>query len=122
MQSHFRTIVLLLSILFVGLFYLPPTVHATGICDSVTEIPLAECQALEAVYNSTGGDSWTTNTDWMQTNTPCSWFGVECGSGHVTELSLNYNRLVGSLPSEIDNLANLQILYVHHNLSQCFFQ
>ena len=29
-------------------------------CSSVTEIPQSECEALVALYNSTGGASWTT--------------------------------------------------------------
>ena len=32
-------------------------------CADVTEIPQSECEALVALYNSTDGDNWYTNTD-----------------------------------------------------------
>lgn len=47
-------------------------------CADVTEIPQAECEALVQLYNSTDGPNWTNNTDWLQTNTPCNWYGVAC--------------------------------------------
>ena len=72
--------------------------------NNVTEIPLAECQALAAIYNSTDGDNWTNNSGWLQTDRPCKWYGVTCdNSGHVTELNLVDNFLNGNLPSEIVN-------------------
>ena len=36
-------------------------------CDSVTEIPKAECEALVALYNSTNGPGWT-NQDGLAGN------------------------------------------------------
>ena len=41
-------------------------------CAGVTEIPLAECQALEALYTSTNGAGWTNRKDWLATTAPCS--------------------------------------------------
>ena len=54
-------------------------------CNNVVEIPTIECQGLLALYASTGGASWTSNSGW-NTTTPCSspWFGVTCPGGHVT--------------------------------------
>ena len=34
----------------------------TAFCDSVTEIPKAECEALVALYNSTNGSGWKNRT------------------------------------------------------------
>lgn len=70
---------------------------STTDCSSVTEIPVAECNELVAFYNDTGGNSWTNNNGWNQTNTPCSWYGVYCESGHVHALDLSSNNLNGSL-------------------------
>ena len=56
-------------------------------CANQTEIPKAECDALVALYNSTNGAGWTNHTGWLQTDTPCSWYGVYCGAGHVGWLS-----------------------------------
>lgn len=47
-----------------------------NVCDTVTEISTAECEALVALYDSTGGDNWTNNDNWLYTDTPCSWNGV----------------------------------------------
>ncbi len=47
-------------------------------CSYVTEIPQIECEALVALYDSTGGDNWTRNTGWKDTNTLCSFFLPTC--------------------------------------------
>jgi Leucine-rich repeat (LRR) protein len=84
-------------------------------CDDVTEIPQAECEALVALYNSTNGANWSNNSGWLDTNTPCNWYGVTCSAGHVTRLWLCENQLSGSIPPQLDNLANLQQLWLIGN-------
>ena len=96
-------------------FSAPDTGFIMPGCGNVTEIPLAECEALEAVFNSTQGRNWTTKTNWLQTETPCSWYGVTCEAGHVSQLSLSSNRLNGQLPAEIGNLTSLTALYLGGN-------
>jgi len=113
-------------------------------CANVTEIPQSECEALVALYNGTDGPSWTVQTDWLVTNTPCSWYGVTCYDSHVTRVDFNnggsgnnlsgdippiiedltlltfldfsYNKLE-SVPAEIGNLTNLTVLNLAKNLS-----
>ena len=53
----------------------------------------ADCEALVALYNGTNGASWTNRTGWLATNAPCSWYGVTCTSGRVTQLVLSNNNL-----------------------------
>ena len=50
-----------------------PAAQSASICESVTEIPLSECQALVDFYANVGGESWVTHTGWLQTTTPCTW-------------------------------------------------
>jgi len=93
----------------------------------VTEIPQSECEALVALYHEMNGRSWLITsvgtpqgtTRWLQTNTPCRWYGVTCEDGHTTGLDLagfiiskGYNRfgLKGDLPAEIGNLTYLTYL------------
>ena len=83
-------------------------------CNSVSGIPALECAALVALYNSTGGPSWTHHIDWLQTDTPCSWYGVVCSGVHVIGITFhnidagsNSNNLSGSLPHELGNLTYL---------------
>ena len=81
-----------------------------------TDLPEAECLALVALYDSTAGASWTSKTGWKATNTPCNdWYGVVCSGVNVTSLVLTSNNLVGSLPTELENLSSLQILNLNFN-------
>jgi hypothetical protein len=84
-------------------------------CADVTEIPQVECEALVELYTSTDGANWADNTGWLDTNTPCSWYGVGCSLGHVDAISLGYNQLSGSVPPELGNLANLGFLLLGDN-------
>lgn len=97
----------------------PHTALAAIDCDSVDEIPVAECQALVALYHSTGGADWGVQDNWLVTTTPCSWYGVTCASGsapeHVTGLDLSGNGLRGDIPAEIDGLTSLQVLDLANN-------
>ena len=70
-------------------------------CDTQTQIPSLECQALVALYTSTNGPSRGNNTDWLQTDTPCSRYGVDCVNNHVYSIVLNGNFLSGPIPTEI---------------------
>ena len=85
-------------------------------CASQIEIPQTECDALVALYNATDGENWTDNTGWLTTDTPCSWDGVGCSSGtNVTNLSLGWNYLSGTIPPELGNLTNLTQLFLDGN-------
>jgi trimeric autotransporter adhesin len=79
-------------------------------------IPQTECEALVALYNGTDGANWMNKSNWLQTNTPCNWYGVTCASGtNVTDLDLHFNQLNGSIPSELKNLTNLTVLGLGSN-------
>lgn len=79
-------------------------------CSAVSQIPLAECQALVALYSSTNGAGWRLHENWLANNTPCTWHGVTCAAGHVSALAMYNNDMSGSLPPELGNLANLKSL------------
>lgn len=84
-------------------------------CSNATGIPLAECEALVHIFEQTNGANWTNKTNWLQTTTPCSWFGVTCANGRVTRLDLPHNQLSGSLPTTVDALAAIQYFDVSRN-------
>jgi hypothetical protein len=96
-------------------------------CTSVTEIPNQECQALIALYDSTGGANWykwytpssysgspARPLGWIDTymplDNPCQWEGVKCSGGHITALELAFTNLVGFIPAELGNLSHLKTL------------
>lgn len=89
-------------------------IYGTLPCSAVTGIPESECNVLKNFYRSTYGPQWTNSTDWFITKTPCTWFGVTCNGGHVTELDLNGNNLQGTLP-DLSGLTNLEMLFLSGN-------
>jgi hypothetical protein len=82
-----------------------------------------ERDALIALYRATGGDGWIHREGWLgPAGSECKWYGVECGmeisgplAGKLTVqgLYLRDNRLVGSLPSNINGLRQLRRLMLH---------
>jgi ribosomal protein L35AE/L33A len=86
------------------------------VCDDVEQIPNHECEALVALYLDAGGNDWKSNTNWIVTNTPCSWYGVACSGGHVSRLTLYSNNLDGNIPAELGDLSELQRLFLFNNV------
>ena len=74
-------------------------------------------ETLIALYNSTGGASWTDKTNWLSATEPLDeWFGVEADStGNVTKLELSGNNLRGTLPVALGSLINLTTLDLSDN-------
>ncbi|MCH8961562.1 MAG: RsmD family RNA methyltransferase [Bacteroidetes bacterium] len=70
--------------------------------------------ALVALYNATDGPNWSDNSNWLTAPVP-QWNGVTITGVRVTRLDLRSNRLTGSIPPELGNLANLEILFLNNN-------
>lgn len=102
-------------LLFAAIIPQVGTTQASFDCSAVTGIPQVECQALVALYRATDGDNWADNTGWLETDTPCSWYGVSCSDGNTHVLSLENNQLNGVLPPEIGDLTNLFGLELESN-------
>jgi Leucine Rich Repeat (LRR) protein/S-layer family protein len=99
-----------------GLSPIPPSPPGAAMCDDVTSIPVAECQALVSLYGATNGAGWTDNTGWLVVGSdPCGWFGVTCTGSVVTEVELVSNNLVGTIPAELADLGGLGALYLGLN-------
>ncbi len=71
--------------------------------------------ALVALYNATNGRNWKKNDNWLSNKPVSDWHGVSVSNGRVTGLSLGYNRLTGTIPSELGNLSNLTKLSLTNN-------
>ena len=73
---------------------------------------------LVSLYDSTEGDNWADNTNWL-TNVPVGeWHGVTTSDGargRVSGLLLMGNRLAGRIPSTIGDLTNLETLRLTDN-------
>lgn len=87
---------------------------------AVAPVPSDQRSALVDFYRSTNGKEWKVKTNWM-TADPCDnkWFGIACelsGLATVTNVTLPSNNLVGTLPSSLENLFNLQNVSLSDNL------
>lgn len=83
----------------------------TGTC-MIRENLLTDSLALVALYQSTNGDSWTNNTNWL-TGDVDTWYGVGFNGTRVSSLELFNNNLTGEFPDDIGQLTEV----VHLNLS-----
>jgi Leucine-rich repeat (LRR) protein len=79
-------------------------------------IPDAERSALIALYEATGGANWHSRTNWLgAAGTEDTWYGVKVENGHVIELDLSGNGLVGTIPSSLGDLTQLNRLLLERN-------
>ena len=73
-------------------------------------------ELLRIFYDSTGGDGWTRNDNWLSYRPLGEWYGVEVNdSGRVTKLDLDGNGLVGTLPGVLEELTELETLELYRN-------
>lgn len=80
------------------------------------QVPLAEREALIALYTATDGPNWWNNTNWLgPVGTECTWYGVACSSGQVESIGLLDNELSGTIPSDLEDLSSLQSLDLDTN-------
>lgn len=84
-------------------------------CQAVTTVATQDCEALAALFESTNGNTWTSNGRWGFDPQVCSWSGVRCAGGRVIGLNLANRNLNGSLPSEMSQLTALQMLDLSNN-------
>src|SRR5690242_16460793 len=70
--------------------------------------------ALVDFYNSTNGDDWYDNTNWLD-GPVSTWYGVTVTGNRVTGLILMGNELSGTLNSSIGDLAALRQLDLIEN-------
>ncbi len=83
-------------------------------------VPKSEYDALVSFYNSTNGDNWKNNENWLDSlnHSVSEWVGITVSDGHVTRIVLDSNNVNGAIPNNIENLTYLNfIAIVNNNLS-----
>ncbi len=98
--------------------YAEPGAAATD-CHTRNDLPQAECEALVALYDRTGGPDWSDSPEngWNLNQTPCSWTGVTCSNtrpAHVLRLERAAMGLRGEIP-DLSSLTNLRELRLDDN-------
>ena len=84
-----------------------------------------ECLTLVQIALETGYDAWSKKEKWLSDAhadptqvlpSHCHWFGITCNElGHVAELYLAHNNLVGTIPEVIMWLPELTGLFLDSN-------
>lgn len=70
--------------------------------------------ALVALYNSTGGATWTAKTNWL-TGDVGTWAGVTLNGQSITALNLANNNLTGSVPDPLVDIQAMQTINMSGN-------
>ena len=93
-------------------------------CDSGTEPALytgatgcrrTEREILKELFYNLEGSQWLHNEGWGTHVSVCEWYGVTCSSGFVRKLDLRGNNLVGTMPSTIWLLTEIEELDLSDN-------
>jgi Leucine-rich repeat (LRR) protein len=107
-DSGTYTCIIFNSPVFLTLYSNPIKIH-------VEPTPLqTDSLALVELYNSTFGNIWYNNTNWL-TGPVSTWYGITVSGGRVTGIDLSDNSLLDSIPSAINNISNLQTLNLSGN-------
>lgn len=83
-------------------------------CDTIVDIPQSECAALRTFYDQMT-DPGDIESTWFKSDTACSWYGITCSAGHVTELNLKLSYLNGKIVPELEDLTQLSVLELGRN-------
>ena len=84
--------------------------------DSESLCNAADVAALKSLFEATAGPGWAKSDGWLGHGAVDEWHGINADSlGHVTELDLTGNGLVGQLPTRLGDLAQMRVLRIGTN-------
>jgi Leucine-rich repeat (LRR) protein len=117
-DSSYSVMICRLFIVCLFIFFVTPAV-----CDVLADDPIDRAALLDLHSATTGTLGWYKSTNWTISNISfCYWKGVGCvcsGSPtsrcRVKSISLNSNRLIGTIPTSIGDLSALTLLSLSYN-------
>eukprot|EP00980_Cylindrotheca_fusiformis_P002863 scaffold674_cov126-Cylindrotheca_fusiformis.AAC.2 len=96
-----------------------PCMNCTGSGRSMfygaTSCAPSQREILMDLYNSLGGQGWHRSDFWGSSADVCNWYGIGCNAGHVVEINLRGNNLVGVPNPDLFYLRELKILWLYSN-------
>ena len=76
----------------------------------------SDVEVLNLLYETSGGRDWTNSGGWLEMPALAEWYGVTANAlGRVTALDLSRNGLVGRLPANLGELAQMAELRIAGN-------
>lgn len=113
MKSFFR---ILIAIFAVYVLIAGPRGSKVYASSRISMAKNLDRDALAALYQDTDGANWTNNRNWLTDAPLDTWYGVTTDrSDRVVELDLAENELSGTIPFELGNLTNLELLRLSKN-------
>ena len=107
-----QKVINLVAALFVALLFSACSATEVGSpASNAGSSPDTDRQVLTALYHATDGPNWLNNYNWLTDSSLKYWHGVTIdGEGRVTRLELPGNELSGTIPPELGELDQLQVL------------
>lgn len=83
------------------------------------DVPPSERDALTVIFDSMNGSNWVNKTNWKTIAPVSTWYGIKVTTfsdgPHVTGINLYKNNLYGEVPTAIENLLQLDTLFLDGN-------
>ena len=85
---------------------------------------LSNLEILLRLYDEARGLRWNNRTNWLTEDDVCTWYGILCYGddetdqrriGHVQQIDLTSNHLVGTMPREVFQLPYIESIIVRNN-------
>jgi Leucine-rich repeat (LRR) protein len=77
-------------------------------------INTSDSLALVSLYNSTNGQNWVKNDNWL-TGPVKTWYGLVFDKDSLKAINLSGNNLSGTLPIDLYSLRTLKYIYISFN-------
>lgn len=71
--------------------------------------------ALLNIYDATGGTNWTSDAKLWPDQEISTWIGIRIENNRVVEIDLDNEGMVGELPSDINDIRNLELVNLSNN-------
>jgi Leucine-rich repeat (LRR) protein len=104
-----KILIIFSTVLLLSLFFLDMSQKVSA------QVIQADSLALVALYDSTNGENWIDNTNWLSVQPVSTWFGISVANDRVSEINLSLNNLVGTIPPMLATLTGLTSLDLEQN-------